>query len=90
AMAELGIDISTHRSKSVDEFLSQGIDILISVCDNARESCPVFPGAVTHLHWPFEDPAAVEGNPLVRLAAFQRIRNQIRTRIADFLNTAVT
>ncbi|MEO8099091.1 MAG: arsenate reductase ArsC [Acidobacteriota bacterium] len=89
-MAELGIDLSTHRSKNVDEFVDRKIDSVISVCDNAREACPVFHGAVTHLHWPFEDPAAVAGDEATRLAAFRAIRDQISVRLAHFINTAVT
>ena len=78
-MAELGIDISTHRSKSVDEFAGQALDYVITVCSNANETCPVFPGATRRLHWPFDDPAA-EG-----VAAFRRIRDQIHARIMSFL-----
>ena len=57
AMAEIGIDISSHRSKSVDEFVGQDLDYVITVCSNAKETCPVFPGATKRLHWPFDDPA---------------------------------
>ena len=60
-MAEIGIDISSHRSKSVDEFIVQLLDYVVTVCDNANETCPVFPGNVQRLHWPFPDRAAVEG-----------------------------
>ena len=81
AMAEIGIDISSHRSKSVDEFLDNPPDLLITVCDSARETCPVFPVAVERLHWPFEDPASVEGSWDERLAAFRRVRDQIRARL---------
>lgn len=80
AMAEIGIDISKHRSKSVDEFVGQDLDYVITVCSNANESCPVFPGATRRLHWPFDDPAASEG-----IAAFRRIRDQIHARIMVFL-----
>jgi arsenate reductase len=68
----------------VDEFLGQTIDLLITVCDNARETCPVFPAQVQRLHWPFEDPAAVAGNEQERMAAFQRIRDEIRARVREF------
>ena len=84
-MAEIGIDISSHRSKSVDEFVGQDLDYVITVCDNANESCPVFRGATRRLHWPFDDPAAVEGSDAVRQAAFRRIRDQIHGRIMVFL-----
>ena len=80
AMAEIGIDISKHRSKPVDEFVGQDLDYVITVCSNAKETCPVFPGATRLLHWPFDDPAAVEG-----LDAFRRIRDQIHARIMVFL-----
>jgi len=85
-MAEIGLDISGHRSKSVDEFVGLDFDFVITVCDNAKETCPVFPGAVTRLHWPFEDPAAVEGSEEARKAAFRRIRDQIHGRIMVFLD----
>ena len=85
AMAEIGIDISTYRSKSVDEFVGQDLDYVITVCSNANETCPVFPGPVKRLHWPFDDPAAVEGLDAVRHAAFRRIRDQIHGRIMVFL-----
>ena len=85
ALAEIGIDISGHRSKSVDEFLADPPDLLITVCDSARETCPVFPVAVERLHWPFEDPAAVEGPEEARLAAFRRVRDRIHARIRTFL-----
>jgi len=85
-MAEIGLDISGHRSKSVDEFVGLDFDFVITVCDNAKETCPVFPAAVTRLHWPFEDPAAVEGSEEVRKASFRRIRDQIHGRIMVFLD----
>ena len=84
-LAELGIDISGHRSKSVDEFVGQPLDLVITVCDNAKESCPVFPGRTARLHWPFEDPAHVEGTEDKRKAAFRKVRDQIRQRIQTFL-----
>jgi arsenate reductase len=83
-MRELGIDISGHRSKSVDEFAGQEFDYAITVCDNAKEACPVFPGKTQRLHWPFEDPAAVEGSEEQRTAAFRKIRDQIHARIKAF------
>jgi len=85
-MAEIGIDISGHRSKSVDEFIGQELDFVITVCDNAKETCPVFPGSVKRLHWPFEDPAAVEGTEDIRKAAFRRTRDRIHGRIMVFLD----
>lgn len=84
AMKEIGIDISGHRSKSVDEFAGQSFDYVVTVCDNVRDACPVFPAGTEHIHWSFEDPAAVEGSEELRLAAFRRIRDQIRERVKTF------
>jgi arsenate reductase len=84
AMGEIGIDISGHRSKSVDEFSGQEFDYIVTVCDNARDACPVFPGTAEHVHWSLEDPAAVEGSEEVRLRAFRRIRDQLRERVKSF------
>jgi arsenate reductase (thioredoxin) len=84
-LAEIGIDISRQRSKSVDEFVAQPLDLVITVCDNAKESCPVFPGRTRRLHWPFEDPAHVEGTEEERKAAFRRVRDQIGPKIRAFL-----
>ena len=86
-MAELGIDLTTHRSKSVDEFAGQEFTYVITVCDNAAENCPVFPGKTQRLHWPFEDPAAEQGGQEQREAAFRRIRDQIQARIEAFLRS---
>ena len=83
-MRELDIDLSGHRSKHVSEFEGQPFDYVITVCDNAKESCPVFPASVKRIHWSFEDPAAVEGTESERLAAFRRIRDQIRTKFQEF------
>jgi arsenate reductase len=85
-MNEIGIDISGHRSKSVDEFVGQPLDVVITVCDNARESCPVFPGTTKRLHWPFEDPAGTQESEDERKAAFRRIRDQIHRRIMVFID----
>jgi arsenate reductase len=76
ALAEIGIDISHHRSKAIDEFLGKPIRYLITVCDNARDNCPYVPGAQEVLHWPFPDPAT---NP--RLEDFRRVRDLIRAKI---------
>ena len=84
AMQEIGIDISGHRSKSVDEFAGQQFDYVVTVCDNARDVCPVFPAGTERIHWSFEDPAAVEGSEGMRLSAFRRIRDQIHKRIKVF------
>ena len=84
-MRERGIDISGHRSKPVDEFLGETFGYLISVCDNAREKCPIFPGAVKRMHWPLEDPAAAAGQDEERLAVFRRIRDDIETRVRAWI-----
>ncbi len=77
-MKEIGIDISGHRSKSVDEFAARDFDYVLTVCDNARETCPIYPGHSNRLHHSFQDPAAVEGSQETRLAAFRKVRDQIR------------
>jgi len=87
AMRELGVDISNHRSKSVDEFLGQEFDYVITVCDNANEQCPVFPGKTKRIHWSFEDPAATEGNAADKLRVFIRVRDEIRSRLEEFVGT---
>ena len=69
-MNEVGIDISGHRSKSVDEFTGQEFDYVITVCDNANEQCPIFPGKTERIHWSFEDPAAVQGDEETRFGNF--------------------
>jgi arsenate reductase (thioredoxin) len=84
-MNEIGIDISGHRSKSVNEFVGQPLDTVITVCDHAKESCPVFPGQTQRLHWPFEDPASVEGTEQRRKDAFRKVRDRIHGRIMVFL-----
>lgn len=78
-MQELGIDISGHRSKSVDEFQGQAFDVVLTVCDDAREVCPIFPGTGRRVHQAFDDPAAVDGPEPVRHAAFRRVRDDLRT-----------
>ncbi len=81
AMRELGIDISGQRSKSVDECSGQEFDYVITVCDNANEQCPIFPGKTHRIHWGFEDPAAVQGDSEKRRESFRRVRDQIRDRL---------
>ena len=83
-MKELGIDISGHRSKSVDEFAGRQFDYVLTVCDNAKESCPIFPGQSKRLHRYFEDPAAIEGSEQERLAVFRRVRDEIREFLRRF------
>jgi arsenate reductase len=83
-MHEIGIDISGHRSKSVDELAGDSFDLVITVCDSARETCPVYPGHARRLHRAFEDPAAVSGSEEERLAAFRRVRDEIRAWLRQF------
>jgi len=86
AMAEIGIDISAHRSKNVDEFLGQDFDYVITVCDHANEICPVFPGKTARIHQSFEDPpAAGVADEATTLAVFRRVRYQIRVWMRDFI-----
>lgn len=80
-MREVGIDISGHRSKSVDEFAGQDFDYVITVCDNAEESCPVFPAKTKRIHWSIADPAAVQGSQGEVLTAFRRVRDELRARL---------
>lgn len=84
-MREIGIDISQQRSQSVDEFSEEEFDYVITVCDNANEQCPVFPGKTTRIHWSFEDPAATQGDEQARLAVFRQVRDQILERLRQFV-----
>ena len=88
-MAEIGIDVSAQRSKSVNEFLGQQFDYVITVCDVARESCPVFPGAARQLHWSVEDPADAEARGVPMLDAFRAARDELHRRIAQFVREEV-
>jgi arsenate reductase (thioredoxin) len=84
AMRELGIDISDQRSKSVDEFTGQQFDFVLTVCDNAKESCPLFPGKAVTIHHNFEDPAAMQGSEEERIGLFRRVRDEIRDYLRSF------
>lgn len=81
AMREVGIDISGQHSKSVEEFLDEEFDYVITVCDNANEHCPVFPGRTKRIHWSIEDPAAASGDEKAKLAVFRRVRDEIRQQL---------
>lgn len=83
-MREVGIDISKHRSKSVNEFTGEDFDYVITVCDNANERCPLFPGNTRRIHWSFDDPAEAEGEEPEKLAVFRRVRDEIRDRLRAF------
>jgi len=83
-MREIGIDISGHRSKNVDEIDGQHFDYVITVCDNAKEACPVFLGNTKRLHHSFDDPAALQGSMEERLALFRRVRGELRDYLGEF------
>ena len=85
AMKEVGIDISGQRSKDVTEYLGQHFSLVITVCDNAKEHCPIFPGPCIREHWPFEDPAEATGTDEQKLEIFRNVRDQIRARIQRFV-----
>jgi arsenate reductase (thioredoxin) len=87
-LTDAGLDIGGARSKSVDEFRGQSFDYVITVCDQARQACPVFPGSHQSLHWGYEDPAAAEGSDEERLRVFRSVFTQIGTRIAQFVVVA--
>ena len=88
AMAEIGVDLRGQTSKTLDRFLGERWDYVITVCDGANEACPVFPGATTRLHWSFDDPSAATGSEEQRLAVFRRVRDEIRARIEAWLAQA--
>jgi arsenate reductase (thioredoxin) len=90
AMQEIGIDISQQESKDVSEFLGQAIPFVITVCDNAKERCPVFPNANKLLHWSLDDPAAATGTREEKLTVFRRVRDEIARRIEQELLATVT
>ena len=77
-MAEIGIDISGHRSKHLNEFLQQPVETVVTMCGNADQACPMFPGQVNRYHWGFDDPAHATGSEEEKLAVFRRVRDEIR------------
>jgi len=84
-MKEEGIDLSQNQPKHLTSFLEEHIDYLVTVCDNAKESCPNFPANVTHFHWSFEDPALAEGTEEEVLNSFRKIRDQIKDKFVSFM-----
>ena len=86
AMAEIGIDISSHRSKSVLEFLDQKFNYIITVCNHAKQTCPMFPGQYEKIHWDIEDPADTQGSEEEKLDFFRKIRDEIKNRCLDFID----
>jgi arsenate reductase len=87
-MDEIGIDISGQRSKSLEPFLGEAFNWLITVCDDAKESCPTIPGVAQQAHWSIEDPSAVEGDDKARLRAFREARDALRDRVHIFILAA--
>jgi len=85
AMAELGIDISHQQSKTLDRYLDQPFDEVITVCDTAAEACPVFPGAVRRRHWSFKDPSKATGSEAEQLQVYRQVRDRLRTQIENDL-----
>jgi len=87
AMEEIGIDISGQESKTLDRYLNQPFDYVITVCDDANEACPFFPGAQSRLHWCLQDPSRAEGSEEERLAVFRSVRDRIGERVqAELVN----
>jgi arsenate reductase len=84
-MAELGIDISHQQSKTLDRYLGEPFDDVITVCDTAAEACPVFPGAVRRRHWSFEDPSKASGSETEQIQVYRKVRDEIRSRIENEL-----
>lgn len=90
-MDEAGIDISTQKSKSAMDLISQSFDYVVTVCDNAKQTCPVFPGKYEKIHWNLEDPAEAQGTEEEKLAVFRKTREGIRKRVEEFIkSTGVT
>ncbi len=85
AMAELGIDLSSRRSKGITEFLGGSFDYVITVCDGAKEDCPVFPNAGTMLHWPTDDPAAMLDDHMAGMAVARRVRGELEEKLATLM-----
>jgi arsenate reductase len=90
AMADVGVDISGHTSKTLERFEHEPWDYVITVCSKAAESCPVFAAPATHLAWDFEDPSKAAGTEDERLEVFRKVRNEIRTRLEDFVLRTAT
>jgi arsenate reductase (thioredoxin) len=89
-MDELGIDLRGHTSKTVERFVAEPWDVVLTVCDDANERCPIFPGRVTRLHWSFEDPSAATGSEDERLAVFRRVRDAIALRLRSWATERIS
>jgi arsenate reductase (thioredoxin) len=90
AMAEVGIDISQQRSKHLKEYLNHSFDYVITVCDQAAETCPIFPGKVQRIHWSFPDPAAAEGDEADKMASFRSVRDALATQFKAWATEVTT
>ena len=88
AVSEIGLNLSAAESKHLDRFKNEVFDVVVTVCDNAREACPVFPGATRVLHWPFPDPAHATGTEEEQMAVFRAVRDSIADRIRTWLTEA--
>ncbi len=86
AMTEIGADISSYQSKSLEQYQNDTFDLVVTVCDNAKESCPFFTGAKETIHTPFDDPADAEGAEEEQMIVFRRVRDEIKQNIQDYLN----
>lgn len=84
-LKEINLPVDSLESKSADQFSDEPFDLVITVCDNAKETCPVYPGATETLHWPFPDPADATGTDEEKMVVFRQVRDDIKTKIADFL-----
>lgn len=84
AMEELGIDITGHRSKSVDEFIGKELDYVVTVCDHAKENCPFLPGGKSYIHKSFEDPSAAQGDTEQILACYRKVRDEIKDWVEEY------
>ena len=84
-MGEIGIDISGYRANSIDQFTDLEFDYVITVCDHARELCPIFPGDTRHLHWSLEDPAAANDSGEEHMAAYRKVRDELKERLKAFV-----
>jgi arsenate reductase len=82
-MSELGVDISGQESKTLERYLGEPFDYVVTVCDDANEACPVFPGAENRLHWSFQDPSRAKGSDKERLEVFRKVRDEIQARISE-------
>lgn len=87
-MREVGIDVSNHRSKSVDEYIGQDFDYVVTVCDNAKQQCPIFPDVTTRIHWNLDDPSEAAGDKITKLSVFRRVRNELTAQLRLFIAAA--